>query len=301
MRALDSFARHGSVWKAAEELNLTRSAVSHQLRLLERELGFELLQRHGRGVALTVRGGKYARRISEALTLIHDAGADRSGRNVAGTLSISCVSGLASHWLCPQISEFQELWPEIDLRIQTPRNLTEVSNPEVDVFIAFGEGDWPGHVVELLSEAEYTPVCSPALAGRLGGFQRPADLLRARLLHLVDSESWERWFALARVDPAGQEAGVVLSDKTLVISAAIAGQGVALGDELTCFSALASGQVVPLFALTIKTLGAYYLVIQPRKVDRPAVAAFRDWLRSRFELTRAVRPELWRSTMRPTP
>lgn len=290
LRALDSFVRQGSVWKAAEELNLTRSAVSHQLRLLERELGFVLLQRRGRSVVLTARGRRYASRIREALALIGDAGADRSDRGVAGPLVISCISGFASLWLCPHIGEFQELYPEITLRIQTPRRLEEVSNPEADLFIAFGYGDWPGHTVDLLSEVEYTPVCSPALLNRLGGFEEPADLQRACLLHLDDFESWTRWFALAGVDIADPEAGVVLSDKNLVLSAAIAGQGIALGDELTCSRALAAGQIVRPFDLTIKTLGAYYLVMESRKALRPAVAAFRDWLRARLEQAATTRP-----------
>src|SRR5216683_814558 len=147
LRALDSFARHGSVWKAAGELHLTRSAVSHQLRLLERDLGFDLLQRIGKGVALTTQGRRYADDVRQALAAIGDAAVKHGKKSIGGPLTISCAAGLASLWFCPQIAEFHERYPDIALRIQTPGRLDEVSQPDVDVFIAFGYGNWPNRDV----------------------------------------------------------------------------------------------------------------------------------------------------------
>jgi LysR family transcriptional regulator, glycine cleavage system transcriptional activator len=200
LRALDSFARHGSVWRAADELNLTRSAVSHQLRLLERDLGFDLLQRVGKGVALTPQGRRYALDVRKALTVIGEAATRHESASVGGSFCISCTPGFASLWLCTHIGGFQDMYPDVALRILTPRRLDDVTNAEADVFISFGIGNWPNHAVELLCEIEFTPLCSPSLLNRLGGLTRPQDVLRANLLHLVDVEDWSRWFAATGVE-----------------------------------------------------------------------------------------------------
>ena len=192
LRALDSFARHGSVWRAADELHLTRSAVSHQLRLLERELGFELFQRVGKGMALTVRGRRYAGDVRKALTVLGDAGVQGDNNGIGGPFGVSCTPGFASLWLCAHIGEFQSLYPDIALSITTPRRLDDVAAQGPDIFIAFGDGNWPDRAVELLCEIEFTPLCSPVLLNKVGGLVEPADVLKAPLLHLGDFEDWTR-------------------------------------------------------------------------------------------------------------
>src|ERR1044072_4918400 len=142
LRALDAFARHGSVWRAADELRLTRSAVSHQLRLLEQELGFTLFPRigKGKGPALPARGRRYATDIRKALSLIGEAGQQHDESGIGGACVVSCTPGFASLWLCTHIAEFVERYPDVALKIRTPRRLDEVVGAEVDVFIAFGDG-----------------------------------------------------------------------------------------------------------------------------------------------------------------
>lgn len=280
LRALDSFARHGSVWRAADELSLTRSAVSHQLRLLERDLGFELLQRQGKGVTLTARGRRYANDVRKALTVIGDAALQFDNKGIGGSLSVSCTPGFASLWLCTHIAEFQDMYPEVALRIVTPRRLEDVSNPDVDIFIAFGDGNWPNRAVELLCEVEFTPLCSPALLNKIGGLNEPGDVLRAPLLHLGDFDDWTRWLALTNVENPDVECGIIFSDMNLVYSAATAGQGIAMGDELTCRSAMISGQLVRPFDHSIKSPRSYFLVMEHAKVGHAVSLAFIDWLKS---------------------
>lgn len=298
LKALESFARHGSVWKAADELGLTRSAVSHQLRLLERELGFGLLQKRGRGIALTVRGRRYAGDIGKALAAIGEAANRHGDMGVDGALVVSCTPGFASLWLCTHIDEFQAGYPDIALRIVTPRELGGVSDPDVDAFIAFGDGDWPGKQSELLSEVNFTPMCSPALLNRIGPVAEPRDILRMRLLHLVTSEDWRRWFSKAGVDMSETEGGIVFSDMNLVLSAAAAGQGVAMGDELTCAQALADGQLVRPWDLSIRAMRAYHLVMDSKKAGSLAMGAFRQWLRTRLDRDLAAMTHADRRAMR---
>lgn len=286
LRSLESFARHGSVWRAADELHLTRSAVSHQLRLLERDLGFELLQRDGKGVALTPRGRKYANDVRKALIVIDDAGGRQSPAGVGGSLCVSSTAGFASLWLCTHIAEFQEKYPDVSLRIVTPRKLDDVTDSTVDIFIAFGDGNWPNRAVELLCEVEFTPLCSPVLLNTIGGIAEPRDLLRAPMLHLGDFEDWTRWMALANVENPDSERGIIFSDMNLVYSAAITAQGVAMGDELTCRKAMKAGQLIRPFDLSIKSPKSYFLVTDFAKIEHPAQLAFTEWLKSRLSQTR---------------
>ena len=293
LRALDAFARHGTVWKAADELRLTRSAVSHQLRLLEQELGFSLFDRIGKGIGLTARGRRYASDIRKALSLIGEA-AQQDDRGIGGACVVSCTPGFASLWLCTHIAEFVERYPDVALKVRTPRRLDEVVSPEVDVFIAFGDGNWPNRSVELLSEVEFTPICSPVLLNKAGGLNEPADLLKVPILHLTDAEDWTRWFFQAGVDVPDPEAGIVFSDMNLLLAATTAGQGVAMGDELTCGPAMAAGTLIRPFEMTVQSPRAYYLVLEPQKRANPTVGAFTDWLRRRLAETathqRSLRP-----------
>jgi LysR family glycine cleavage system transcriptional activator len=282
LRALDSFARHGSVWRAADELHLTRSAVSHQLRLLERDLGFDLLQRIGKGVALTPRGQRYASDVRKALTVLGDAGTQTNGAGVGGSFAISCPPGFASMFLCTHIGEFQQMYPDVALSVLTPRRLDDVSNPEADAFIAFGVGNWPNRAVELLCEVSFMPLCSPTLLNKVGGFSKPADVLRANLLHLGDTEDWARWLALSKVENPDTEGGIFFSDMNLVFSAAIAGQGIALGDELLGRRALSEGRLVKPFEASVPSPRAYFLVFEHAKARHPALNAFSDWLRAKL-------------------
>lgn len=283
LRALEAVGRLGSVRRAAEELNLTRSAVSHQLRFLEAELGFPLTGREGRGVLLTPRGERYAREVRAALRALARAGEETAGPELAGKLTVSCTPGFATYWLCPNIGRFLADHPSVDLAIVSPRRLDDVTASDVDVFIAYGHGGWPGMWTELMAEVRFSPICSPRLLQQ--GLREPADLARFRLLHLGDSTDWLRWLAAARLPEAGGMRGIVFSDMNLVLSAAIAGQGVAMGDTMTSTTALASGALVQPFGLTVPASGGYHLVADPAAVEAPLVRAFLSWLRG--ELARA--------------
>lgn len=279
LRALDSFARHGSVWKAADELNLTRSAVSHQLRLLERDLGFQLLNRVGTRIELTDQGMGYALDVRRALNTISGSAARHSNRGVSGTINVCCTPGFASSWLCAKISSFREAHPDVRLMIQTPNRLDDVSKPDVDVFIAFGTGYWPDMQVEMLKEVDFTPLCSPVLLNKVTGLADPADLRKVTLLHLVADDDWANWLTIAGVDPSISRNGITFSDMNLVYSAAMSAQGMAMGDEFICRSAMANGLLVRPFDIKIKSKNAYYLVVSDAKADNSSVNAFTVWLK----------------------
>lgn len=278
LRALESFARHGTVWQAADELHLTRSAVSHQLRLLERDLGFRLLNRIGTRIELTPQGEAYAGDIRRALSAISGSAARHAGRGLSGALTVSCTPGFASTWLCTKIGRFRDVCPDVALSVVTPRRLDDVSNPDADMFITFGTGNLPGMQVELLKAVRFTPLCSPAFLNR-HGMAEPADVLRCTVLHLQSHDDWVVWFRQAGLAEEGARSGLVFSDMNLVYAAAMAAQGLAMGDEFICHEAMQAGHLVRPFDLTIDSPRSYFLVVPPEKAGNPLVGAFRTWLR----------------------
>ncbi|MCZ4353340.1 LysR substrate-binding domain-containing protein [Roseovarius aestuarii] len=280
LRALECFARHGTVWAAADELNLTRSAVSHQLRLLERDLGFALFNRVGTRIELTPRGRAYAADVRGALSAIAGSAARNAGHGLSGRLTVSCTPGFAAFWLAPRIAEFRAICPDVELRIVTPRRLDDVSNPDADLFIAFGDGTMRNVDVELLREVDFVPLLSPVLANRLGGLKRCEDILRADLLHLGDHEDWRRWMQAAGLPPRAASKGPVFADMNLVYAATIAGQGVSMGDVFICNSAMESGQLMRATDVVIQSQNAYFLGIPPQKEPLEPARAFRNWIQA---------------------
>lgn len=278
LRALESFSRTGAVWKAADELNLTRSAVSHQLRLLERDLGFVLFTRVGTGIVLTSRGRAYANDVQTALSAISGSAARHAGNGLSGQLTISCTPGFAASWLSPKIERFRKTCPDVSLSIVTPKELDDVTNVDADVFVVFSEGNLENVEVELLKEVEFTPLISPVLLNRLGGLQRPADVLGADLLHLASRDDWRAWLPLAGVSVDVTKTGIVFADMNLVYTAAIHAQGIAIGDEFICREAMATGLLLRPFELAIKSPKSYYLAIAPAKAEIASVIAFKRWI-----------------------
>jgi len=277
LAALDALARLGSVWEAAEELGISRSAVSHRLALLERILGFELAARAGTGVVLTARGKRYAGEVRKSLALLANAQEDRANRDIEGALRVSSTAGFSSMWLCKHVAMFHAEHPNIWLQIVSASDLDEVTDPDVDLFIAFGDGKWPKHWVQHLYDVEFTPMCSPALLNAPGGLHKPADVLRFPLL-MRRWDDWQHWLKVCGIDAPKRSAGIGFSDMILVQTAAIAGQGIMLGDETTCAGALAGGQLVSPFSVTINSQRGYYLVRHREKRASLPTLAFIRWL-----------------------
>jgi LysR family glycine cleavage system transcriptional activator len=275
--ALDALARHGTVWEAAEDLGISRSAVSHRLAMLEELLGFDLLTRVGTGVMLTPRGRGYAEQVRKSVSLLADAHKGGTRADIEGMLRVSSTAGFCSMWLCKHIGSFHAEHPNIRLQILSAVEPDVVDDPEIDLFIAYGNGKWGGRWVKHLYDLEITPMCSPALLSAPGGLREPADVLRFPLL-MRRWDDWEKWLSVCNLEPPRRSAGIEFSDMVLVQTAAIAGQGVMLGDETTCGGALATGQLVAPLAATMRPQLGYYLVRHRQRRASPAVHAFMRWL-----------------------
>jgi LysR family transcriptional regulator, glycine cleavage system transcriptional activator len=246
--------------------------------MLEAVVGFEIAARSGKGIALTPRGRRYAEDVQKSLALLSDAHEERAGKPVEGTLTISSTAGFASMWLCNHVAAFQAEHPNLALQVVTSRELDQAADRDADLSIVFGSGHWPRHAVQHLYDVEFLPMCSPALQNMQGGLNWPADVLRYPLLHLRQWDEWRQWLAASGVEFPRTAAGVTFSDLMLVQAAAIAGQGVMMGDEVTCAGALAAGQLVTPFSTKIKSRGGYYLLRNRQRRANPAMLAFTRWL-----------------------
>ena len=262
--------------------NLTRSAISHQLRFLERELGTKLVKRDGRGIALTPAGRRYARQIQRAFTLLRQPATVAGVTSLTGMLRVGCVSGFCTYWLCRHIDDFHKLHPDLQIEIVRPAHLADVTSGAAQIYLAFGNGDWPNRWVEPVAALDFFPVCSPSLLNRTGTLSNPEDLVRCTLLHLIDSTDWRRWLAAAGTRTVDPDSGIFFSDIHFVISAALAGQGMAMGDDLICAQALRQGQLIRPFGVNVSGTGSYYFVTEHEVADQPAVAAFRAWLKDKL-------------------
>ncbi len=281
MQALLCFeaaARLRSFSRAAEELSITQSAISHQVRGLEEQLGAQLFRRLGRTIEPTDAGLdllETARRTLGSLS----AGINRLEYYIKeGSVVISCLPAWGRHWLLPRLPSLRERHPHIDPWVVSTYMDVDFVHTESDCFIAYGDGHWPGfECVELYREL-LTPLCTPALAKTLGRKPRADRLLAAGLLHDEGWEGWGSWFQLAGLDEGAPVLGTSFSDHGLMLDAALAGQGLALGSLTLAQHALGIGALVQPFAETLETGLGWYLVGEAQRLARPEARAVWQWL-----------------------
>lgn len=273
-------ARLLSFTKAAQELHVTHSAVSHQIKALEEWIGIPLFRRLNRMIVLTEAGQAYLKPVVEAFERLAEASRQVRQAEQSGPLVVSVMPSLAAKWLVPRLRRFRERHPEIDVRISATEILANFTRDEVDVAIRYGRGVWPGLRVDpLLSEHLY-PVCSPKLLEGPVPLRSPADLAGHNLLH--DSEwredYWMRWLSAAGADGLNPRRALSFNYSNLMLQAAIDGLGVALSHDALAGDDLAAGRLVKPFDISLPSEFAYYIVAPEATADRPKIVAFRNWL-----------------------
>ena len=277
LRAFEATARAQSLTRAAEALNLTHGAISHQIKGLEADLGVRLVERAGRGIRLTDEGARFAVRVRSALAEIADAVREVSERRNPRHLGVSVLPSFAARWLLPRIGHFIARHPDIDLDVSSNAGLADFAREDIDVAIRWGLGDWPGVVTEELMDDVYFPVCSPRFAG--GRLPRvPADLARGTLLR-ADDETWKAWFEAAGLDWPEPTRGPTFNDSALMLQAAADGQGIALARSSLIGNDLHNGVLVRLFDVVYRGPRRLFLVYPPRAASAAKVALFRAWLK----------------------
>jgi LysR family transcriptional regulator, glycine cleavage system transcriptional activator len=277
LKAFEAAARSESFTRAAEELNVTQGAVSHQVKALEETLGLKLFNRERQRLIITEAGREYLAVVRDALDRIALGTEQLLQRQNSGVLTVSTSPDFAAKWLVNRLGRFAEAHPDIDLRVSATTQYVDFAREDVDVAIRHGNGNWPGlDVVRLYSERLF-PVCSPKLVSGRNRITKVSDLLKFPLLRLEDAKNWTRLFEAAGVtDPVGP--GPVLNRASMLIDAAIDGQGIALARTVLAAWDLINGRLVRPLDVSLRMANTYWIAYPKAASNVPKIATFRNWV-----------------------
>jgi LysR family glycine cleavage system transcriptional activator len=278
LRSFDAAARHQSFTRAAEELCVTQGAVSHQVKALEIQLGLQLFKRARNGLLITDAGRDYLAVVRDVFDRLELATDSLLQRQRSGTITVSTSPDFAAKWLVSRLGRFAEAYPEIDLKLAALMHRVDFAREDVDLAIRHGDGQWPELDAVNLTAEELFPVCSPSLMTSRGGLHNPEDVLRFSLLHLDDRRDWGRWLEAAGAPGERLLQGPVLNHASMLIDAAIEGQGIALARTMLAASDLTAGRLVRPFQAAIPLRNTYWIVCPKATRALPKIVAFRDWL-----------------------
>jgi len=278
LRVFEAVARLGSFTRAGEEIGMTQTAVSYQIKLLEENIGEPLFLRRPRQISLTETGQRLLPKVAEAFGILQEAMA--SVREATEeTLIIHSTATFAQQWLARNLGSFQMLHPNIAVRLKTSDDVIAFTREAVDVAIRSGNGQWPGLVADRLMIVDFTPMLSPRLAEEMGGIHAPEDLLKLRIIDAGDPW-WAEWFKAAGVEnpDLASRPRSRLGAQAFEASAAIAGQGVAILTPEFYRDDLASGRLLQPFPLVCDEGRNYWLAYPESRRNIPKIRAFRNWI-----------------------
>jgi LysR family glycine cleavage system transcriptional activator len=280
LRAFEATARHMSFTRAAAELNVTQTAISHQIRRLEDQLGMPLFIRGSRVLLLTREAQAYLPAVRSAFDDLRRATAALRRPGHEGLLTVSTTASLATKWLVSRVAAFQDAHPGIEIRITTSAHLVDFHREEVDMAVRYGRGSWPGLSAHWLMADHIFPVCSPALLDHANPLRQPEDLAHHTLLHTtVSREDWQLWLTAAGLPLSiATRRGLMFDQGFMAIQAAMEGLGVALGRTHLVETDIAAGRLVVPFDVVLPQDAGYYVVSPETTATAPKIALFRDWL-----------------------
>lgn len=279
LRVFEAAARQLNFTRAAEELGMTQSAVSYQIKVLEDRVGSPLFVRRARDVALTEAGRALAPATSEAFDRIAAAFSAARGAS-EGVLTLSVQPTFASNWLAERLGSFQLAHPRLAVRLDVSNRLSDLVQDDVDVAIRSGPGGWAGLEEHRLIACSFTPMLSPALAERFGPISGPSDMLRIPRVSPADPW-WDIWFeaaGMANPPAANDTPRSDLGTQSIEGRAAMAGQGIGLLTPAFFHEELAAGRLIAPFDLVATNGHSYWLCYPESRRTVPKIRAFRDWL-----------------------
>lgn len=286
LRAFESAARLGSFVRAADELAVTPTAVSHQIKALEETLGVDLFVRLPRGLRLSDAGAAYLPELTKGFDALARAGERLGGDTLSGLLHISTLASFSHCWLMPRLMRFHRRYPDITVRVSTTIRHVDFLQEDVDIALRYGRGAYPGLRSIKLMEEDVFPVASPALVNGEKPLRDWPDLAGHTLLHDFasdDSEpwvNWRVWLRRAGLDALADSSRWIEFDNSATLTdAAVRGYGVALGRSALVAEHVREGRLVPLFGARHAADFAYFAVAPEGTADQPKVKAFIAWLK----------------------
>jgi LysR family glycine cleavage system transcriptional activator len=277
LKAFEAAARSESFTRAAEELNVTQGAVSHQVKALEATLGIKLFNRERQRLLITEAGREYLAVVRDALDRIAVGTERLVQRQTSGALTVSTSPDFAAKWLVHRLGRFAEAHPDVDLRVSATMHHVDFAREDVDIAVRHGDGNWPGLDVVRLCTERLFPVCAPKLVSGRNRIAKASDLLRFPLLHLDDWKTWMKWFDAAGVTGPVSH-GPVLNRASMLIDAAVDGQGIALARTALAAWDLINGRLARPIDVSLRMSKTYWIVCPKATSALPKIAIFREWL-----------------------
>ena len=290
LRVFEAVARLESFTRAGEELGMTQTAVSYQIKLLETHVGEALFLRMARRIELTETGRRLLPKVAEGFGLLSEA-LDEARQTSIETLEIRAIPTFATQWLARHLGSFHLEHPDIAVRLLRVSQFVQMSTKDFDVAIPWGDGPWPGMIAHPLIHLDFTPMLSRKLADSIGGVHEPADLLKLPVIS-PDDHWWPEWFAAAGI-PNPTLIGTKVHSfeaQDLEANAAIAGHGVAILSPFFFRDELASGRLIQPFPLALPAHSPIQLVYPQARRNAGKIRAFRDFLRASLPSFEATPP-----------
>lgn len=281
LKAFEAVARHEHVGKASQDLNVTHSAVSHHIHVLEESLGVELFAKVGRNLKLTEAGQFLLPTVRQALDSLADAVAHVKRPVVGGRLQIASAPGFCAKWLVPRVGRFAALHPQIELLVEALTQDMDTPMPGAEVTILYGNAQWTDQWARLLTEVDSFPVCSPEWMEK-NPLEHPRDLLHCDLLQWEGGSKFSRWLLGHGITEEPKGKAIYFSMAHHAVDAAAAGHGVAMGDNVLAGDDLAKGLLVRPFEGRLPATYEYYAVCEKGARNAGMVEAFVEWLVSEF-------------------
>ncbi len=286
LRAFEAAARHLSFTKAAEELHVTPAAVSQQVKNLEDYFEVQLFKRLTRALRLTDAGQSVLPTLQEGFDKLKDVDQALRNREDNRVITVSVAPSFGAKWLVPRLERFQKLYPDYDLRLDATDDLVDFSRDDIDIAVRYGLGDYPGLESHCLMSEVTILVCSPALRDGEHPLRTPSDLRHHTLLHAQwrmeddTTPNWRMWLRAAGLDDIDPNRGPRFNMDTMIVQAAIAGQGVALVSNAFIAEDMMQGRLVQPFpeAVNQQTKFCHYVVYPETSREDAKVVAFRDWI-----------------------
>lgn len=285
LKSFEAAGRLGSFSKASEELFVTPSAVSHQIKTLEEFLDVKLFLRSTRRIELTSAGKEYLRSVSKALRTLERSTFRITHAHGSGELNLAVAPTFLTRWLLPRISRFYALHPNIELEISGSTGLIDFSRSEKDMAVYFGDGHWNDVETDFLKQSSLIPVCSPSLIAA-SPINTPTDILEHTLLHVTKRpEEWNAWFAAAgSTGYRERRKGMYLSSGLLTAQAAARGLGVALADISLVSEEIQQGDLVAPLGIPLDLEKSFYLVYQKDRPLTKPMTVFKEWIMAEMEV-----------------
>ena len=282
LRVFEAVGRHLSFTKAADELNVTQAAASHQIRKLEVQIGVELFIRHARTIQLTSEGRNLLPVMTKSLDVIADKLLQISADDGFAMLKVRLGPSISAKWLSPRLNNFWHHNPDINLSLFHSNENVDFSHEDIDMAISYGDGKWANVECFHLLSLDFFPVCSPALISGFSHKLSEKDLRKLALLHDANYQSWSSWVKSANFSNTDPHRGTIIDDTNVLVQAAIDGQGVAMGSSLLVDEHLKSGRLVRLFDHVLKPDEGYYILFPKEHMQRDNVRIFKNWLLSQI-------------------